>query len=90
MDPFSALGVAAAVVQFVDYGTLILSNARDIYQLNSSRHARVETASEDIVRLADEGDAKFKHANAGSLVEPRSQITIQREFSSNYAENART
>lgn len=32
MDPVSAIGVAAAVVQFVDYGMRILSRARQIYR----------------------------------------------------------
>jgi len=32
LDPVSALGVAAAVVQFVDYGTQIVSKGRKIYR----------------------------------------------------------
>jgi hypothetical protein len=32
MDPLSALSVAAAVVQFVDYGTKIVSKGRELYK----------------------------------------------------------
>jgi hypothetical protein len=31
MDPVSALSVAASVIQFVDYGTRVISKAREIY-----------------------------------------------------------
>jgi hypothetical protein len=32
MDPLSALSVAGTIVQFVDYGTKLLSNARELYR----------------------------------------------------------
>lgn len=32
MDPLSALSVAAAVVQFVDYGTRLVSKTRELYK----------------------------------------------------------
>jgi hypothetical protein len=32
MDPLTALSVAAAVVQFVDYGTKVLSKAHGAYK----------------------------------------------------------
>jgi hypothetical protein len=32
MDPLTALSVAGTIVQFVDYGTRLLSNARELYK----------------------------------------------------------
>jgi hypothetical protein len=32
MDPLAALSVAGTIVQFVDYGTKLLSNARELYR----------------------------------------------------------
>jgi len=31
MDPFTAIGLASSIVQFVDYSTRLLSDAREIY-----------------------------------------------------------
>jgi hypothetical protein len=41
MEPLSALSVAAAVVQFVDFGTRLLSQTREIYKSSTGQTERV-------------------------------------------------
>jgi hypothetical protein len=48
MDPLSALSVAASVVQFVDFGTKIVSKGRKLYKYTDGaliEHAQVKEAS---------------------------------------------
>lgn len=53
MDPMSALVVATAVVQFVDYGTKIVSKGRELYQSASGALARNEDLETDSRRLRE-------------------------------------
>ncbi|PMD37906.1 hypothetical protein L207DRAFT_635353 [Hyaloscypha variabilis F] len=55
MDPLSALTVAAAVVQFVDYGTKIVSKGRELYKSVDgalSENIEFKTASGRLQRLS--------------------------------------
>jgi hypothetical protein len=45
MDPLSALSIAASVVQFVDFGTRLLSGTREVYKSASGQ-------TKDIVELS--------------------------------------
>ena len=53
MEPLSALSVAAAVVQFVDFGSSLVSKSREIYK--SSQGASIGQAESEIAtkRLVD-------------------------------------
>ncbi|TGO61148.1 hypothetical protein BOTNAR_0133g00120 [Botryotinia narcissicola] len=55
MDPITALGVAAAVIQFIDYGTGLISKGREIYK-SGELEANVEL-----------GEATYRLQN---LIEP--------------------
>ena len=65
MDPLSALSVAAAVVQFAEYGTGIVSNAHELYKSTSGAlsenidlgvtAARLQTLSGNLQELQRRG-----------------------------------
>jgi hypothetical protein len=63
MDPVSALSVAASVIQFVDYGTRVISKARELYTSADgalSANSKIEEATTRLQALsgslkADEG-----------------------------------
>ncbi|KAH6681585.1 hypothetical protein B0J14DRAFT_218079 [Halenospora varia] len=57
MDPISSLSVAAAVIQFVDFGSRLLSNSLQIYRSPSGQTAAVVSLSDisnDLAQLAEE------------------------------------
>jgi hypothetical protein len=65
MDPLSALSVAAAVVQFVDFGTRVLSDARHIYESSSgqtSMNLELSTVANDLSRLIDDMESNVEKA----------------------------
>jgi len=65
MDPLSAFSVAAAVVQFVDFGTRVLSDARHIYQSSSGQtsvNLELSTVADDLSRLIDDVESKAEKA----------------------------
>ena len=56
LDPFTALGLAGNVVQFVDFGSKLVSEARDIYRStsgNSTRNAQLLNSAGSFRRLSD-------------------------------------
>ena len=56
MDPLSALSVAAAVVQFVDYSSRMVSKSREIYKSADGALAEnidLEVASKCLQRLTE-------------------------------------
>jgi hypothetical protein len=62
MDPVSALGVAAAVVQFADFGYRFITNAIELYKSPSGEKAEyieLSNVSQDLSRLADAIGAKL-------------------------------
>jgi hypothetical protein len=68
MDPLSALSVAAAVVQFVDFGARLLSNTAENYHSSSVEirsREDVEEISRDLATLNEEVQSK-SHLAVGS------------------------
>lgn len=56
MDPFSALSVAAAVVQFLDFGCQVVSKAKAINRSVDGRsidHSQSEATAKRLVNLAE-------------------------------------
>ena len=71
MDPLSALAVAAAVVQFADFGFRLIRSAHELYKSPSgqrSKYVELSTVSQDLSRLADGVKAKLTE-NQGSAGE---------------------
>jgi hypothetical protein len=53
LDPFTALSLAATIVQFVDFGSKILSDSREIYKAGSiSDHGDIKLITTDLAALA--------------------------------------
>ena len=65
MDPLSAISLAAAVVQFVDFGSRLLRNTAAIYR-SSSNQIRgtndVSSISQDLSALSNEVESKSRLA----------------------------
>jgi hypothetical protein len=54
LDPFTALNLAAAVVQFVDFGSKILSDSSAIYKSGStSEREDIKSITMNLAALAD-------------------------------------
>ncbi|KAK4230174.1 hypothetical protein QBC38DRAFT_496912 [Podospora fimiseda] len=63
MDPISALGIAAAVVQFVDFGSRLLHGVVEIHKSESGQlteHAQLAQMSSDLLRLTLEVEDKAR------------------------------
>jgi hypothetical protein len=76
MDPVSALGVAAAAVQFVDFGSRLLSNTLETYKNatgQSTRNMELSVISQDLVLLATEVETLL-----GKMEEPRPGSAAER------------
>lgn len=72
MDPLSALAIAAAVVQFADFGFRLLKSAHELYKSPSgqrSDYIELSIVSQDLSRLADAVRAKLgEHAGLAGEV----------------------
>ncbi|EHK40223.1 hypothetical protein TRIATDRAFT_41622, partial [Trichoderma atroviride IMI 206040] len=71
MDAVSALGVAAAVVQFADFGYRLIKRAHELYKSPTGQyleHIELSVVSQDLLRLADDIGAKLGE-NKGSAAE---------------------
>jgi hypothetical protein len=53
MDPFTAIGLAGNIVQFVDFTGKLISGTLTWYHGNNSEHVEMETLTEDIRCLAE-------------------------------------
>lgn len=65
MDPLTALSLAGTIVQFVDFGTKILSNAHEIYNSNTRQldvHAELDLVTTDLKALL----VRFRQALSSS------------------------
>ncbi|KAK3984481.1 hypothetical protein QBC44DRAFT_388299 [Cladorrhinum sp. PSN332] len=63
MEALSALGVAAAVVQFVDFGSRLLHGMVEIHRSGSDQlteHAQLAQLSSDLLRLTSDVEVKVK------------------------------
>jgi hypothetical protein len=72
MDPLSALSIAAAVVQFADFGVRLVKNAVELYQAPAGQkrdHLDLAIVSQDLLQLTDSIDSKIKekHHVAGEV-----------------------
>jgi hypothetical protein len=55
MDPVSALGIAASVVQFLEFGCSLVSKSRQIYSQGAlSDHVESESATRRLVELTEQ------------------------------------
>ncbi|PNP58257.1 hypothetical protein THARTR1_01772 [Trichoderma harzianum] len=62
MDPVNAVGIAAAVVQFADFGFRLIYSAYELYKSPSgqrSEYIDLSVVSQDLVRLANAIRAKL-------------------------------
>ena len=65
MDPLSALSVAAAVVQFVDFGIEILVKGKELYESANgalSENIPIQAASERLQSLAGDLQTSLSHS----------------------------
>ena len=72
MEPLSALGVAAAAVQFLDFGSGIISDFQEIYkspQGQTRELVELSTVSKDLAGLAGEIEAKLNSARLRKISE---------------------
>ena len=63
MDPLSGLSVAAAVVQFVDFGTRLLKGTHQVYNSSSGQSTEVielSTISTDLTQLLQDAESKLR------------------------------
>ena len=63
MDPLSGLSVAAAVVQFVDFGTRLLKGTHQVYNSSSGQSAEVielSAISTDLTQLLQDAESKLR------------------------------
>ena len=77
MDPFSALGVAANICQFVDYGYKVVSGAFELYHsIDGTLPANkiLETIAEDFANLCTELDQESLDSIRGSTTESEAAL----------------
>ncbi|KAF7920233.1 uncharacterized protein EAE97_011574 [Botrytis byssoidea] len=84
MDPVSAISLAAAIAQFIDYSCKIVCKSKEIYSSTSgltTEHDRTETATLRLKELAQSIRLPPKRTNSGSsIVHSRLQIITQECF----------
>ncbi|TGO49410.1 hypothetical protein BOTNAR_0432g00010 [Botryotinia narcissicola] len=84
MDPVSAISLAAAVAQFIDYSCKIVCKSKEIYNSTSgltTEHDRTETATLRLKELTQSIRLPPKITNSGSsIVHSRLQIITQECF----------
>lgn len=62
MDPVSALGIAAAVVQFADFGSRFIKSAHELYKSPTGQapeYINLSNVSKNLLHLADTVKAKL-------------------------------
>lgn len=81
MEPLAALGLAAAVVQFTDFGTHILADSVRIYRSvngQTSQHVQLATISQDLQELAVNIQAKSKTIHQpGRPLKPTERLLVR-------------
>lgn len=79
MDPFSALGVATAVVQFLDFTGAIVSGTWKIYRSNpgdSERSSDIRSITESLVKVNDDLHSSITIVNSTSISSQDREIAI--------------
>jgi hypothetical protein len=82
MDPFSALSVAASVVQFLDFGCQVVSKAKAINRSAdgvSIDHAQSEAAAKRLVHLAEGMKSSLQLGSATSGVSGNEFVLVSRQ-----------
>ena len=77
MDPFTALGVAANICQFVTYGYKVVSGAFELYHSTDgtlSANKILETIAEDLANLCTELDQESLDSVKGSMTESEAAL----------------
>lgn len=60
MDPLTVVSLVGTIVQFIDFGSKVISQSAELYHSSTGRleqNADVETATNDLVRLKGQLDA---------------------------------
>ncbi|KAL6819886.1 hypothetical protein V8C40DRAFT_65726 [Trichoderma camerunense] len=73
MDPANAVGIAAAVIQFADYGFRLIKDAHELYSSSSgqkSEHIQLSVVSQNLSDLADAIGGKLDESqgSAGEII----------------------
>lgn len=63
MDPFTAVGLAAAIIQFVEFGTKIISTSKEIYTSSTGLIGEHETLDDVCSHMGLMADVLKKAAN---------------------------
>ena len=80
MDPLSILGISAAVVQFVDFGTKLLSRATEAYRSASGRenaNTNLAAVAQDIESLGNDVSECSAALECNSLPGSRQETYLQ-------------
>ncbi|KAI9734369.1 MAG: hypothetical protein M1834_002475 [Cirrosporium novae-zelandiae] len=78
LDPSSAIGLASAVVQFVDFSTKILSKGRVIYKNGEGalvEHLELEAIAQNVIKLNSDVKCYGSVSNIGTSPTPDRQDT---------------
>jgi hypothetical protein len=81
MEPLSALSIAAAVVQFADFGFRLIKSAHELYKSPSGQrleYIELSTVSQDLSHLANAVKTKQRE-NDGSAINPFLRLCDQCE-----------
>jgi len=73
MDPLTALSVASSVIQFVDFGSKLLSRSRQLYKSKEgvlTENFDVETITKDITTLVKGLKGKLPEHRSMSVLKP--------------------
>jgi len=76
MEPFSALSVAASVIQFVDYGTRVIAKAREMYTSADgalSANVEIENTTNRLQELSGSLRASLRQGDEGFQLAPLDQ-----------------
>lgn len=66
LDPFSALGLASNIVQFVDFGGKLLSKSQELYSSvdgSTAKHKQLESLYENLQHLSQKLNASAQGTN---------------------------
>lgn len=77
MDPFTALGLAANICQFVDFGYKLVSGAFELYNSMDgtlSANKILESIAKDLANLCTELEQASLDSNHGSTSEPEAAL----------------
>jgi 6-phosphogluconate dehydrogenase len=77
MDPISALGIAAAAVQFIDFGSKLVSRSKEIYQSSSgfsAEHVDLTETTNKMISLSQNLESTLQNSASQTLEFHESQL----------------